>query len=50
MAGLEKGGLHFRKGIRKGKRSMLACLTRRKCYNENSRNSIKVKFRIKVIK
>ena len=37
-------------GVRKGKRSLLACHTRCKCSMETTRNSVKVKVGIKVIK
>ena len=37
-------------GVRKGKRSLLACHTRCKCSMETTHNSVKVKFGIKVIK
>ena len=37
-------------GVRKGKRSLLACHTRRKCSMETTRNSVKVKVGIKVMK
>ena len=37
-------------GVRRGKRSLLLFHTRRKCPMETSRNSVKVKFGIKVIK
>ena len=37
-------------GVRKGKRSLLACHTRSKCSMETTRNSVKVKLGIKVIK
>ena len=36
-------------GVRKGKRSLLACHTRCKCSMETTHNSVKVKFGIKVI-
>ena len=37
-------------GVRKGKRSLLACHTRCKCSMETTRNSVKVKVGIKVMK
>ena len=37
-------------GVRKGKRSLLACHTRCKCSIETTRNSVKVNLVIKVIK
>ena len=37
-------------GVRKGKRSPLACHTRCKCSMETNRNPVKVKFGINVIK
>ena len=37
-------------GVRKGKRSLLACHTRCKCFMETTHNSVKVKIGIKVIK
>ena len=37
-------------GVRKGKRSLLACYTRCKCSMETTHNSVKVKLGIKVIK
>ena len=37
-------------GVRKGKRSLLACHTRCKCSMETTRNSVKVKLGIKVMK
>ena len=37
-------------GVRKGKRSLLACYTRCKCSMETTRNSVKVKVGIKVMK
>ena len=37
-------------GVRKGKRSLLACHTRFKCSIEPPRNSMKVKLGIKVMK
>ena len=37
-------------GVRKGKRSLLACHTRCKCSLESTRNSVKVKVGIKVMK
>ena len=37
-------------GVRKGKRSLLACHSRHKCSMESFRNSVKVKLGIKVIK
>ena len=37
-------------GVKKGKRSMLACHTRCKCSMETTHNSVKVKLGIKVIK
>ena len=36
-------------GVRKGKRSLLACQTRCKCSIETTRNSVKVNLGIKVI-
>ena len=36
-------------GVRKGKRSLLACHTSHKCSIEASHNSVKFKFGIKVI-
>ena len=36
--------------VRKGKRSLLACHTRRKCSMENTHKSVKVKLGIQVIK
>ena len=38
------------RGVRNGKRSLLACYTRYKCSTENNRNSVKVKLGIKVMK
>ena len=37
-------------GVRKGQRSLLACHTRCKCSIETTRNSVKVKLGIKVMK
>ena len=37
-------------GVRKGKRSLLACYTRCKCSMETTHNSVKVKLGIKVMK
>ena len=37
-------------GVRKGKRSLLACFTRCKCSMETTYNSMKVKLGIKAIK
>ena len=37
-------------GVRKGKRSLLACHTRCKCSMETTHNSLKVKVGIKVMK
>ena len=37
-------------GVRKGKRSLLACHTRCKCSVETTRNSVKVKLGIKFMK
>ena len=36
-------------GVRKDKRSQMACQTRCKCSMENTRKSVKVKFGIKVM-
>ena len=38
------------RGVRKGKRSLLACHTRCKCSMETTHNSVKVKLGIKVMK
>ena len=37
-------------GVRKGKRSLLACHTRCKCSKETTHNSVKVKVGVKVMK
>ena len=37
-------------GVRKGKRALMACHTRCKRFMETTRNSVKVKFGIKVMK